>query len=245
MLLDLLTVNLWGLPWPLAIDRHARKRRFREHVLGAAYDLIGIQELWWPWRRALELESLVLPASRRDCGLALAGRMRMRMAARVHHFRHHAGPDRLKRKGVMTTRVENDDGLELTVHVTHLQAGRRRGWVRARQVEDILEVVDKERGPAVLMGDFNFHDGNTDDHQSCECLASAGLEDAAGGAGTRPTFTSRNRYVRHRECAERFDRVFLQSGAGIRLHPVKVEVLDRMTPLSDHHPLRARVHVEA
>jgi endonuclease/exonuclease/phosphatase family metal-dependent hydrolase len=222
-----------------------RRLRFREHVLASAYDLIGIQELWWPWRRALELESLMLPASRRDCGLALAGRLRMRMAARVHHFRHHAGPDRLKRKGVLTTRVETEDGLELTVHVTHLQAGRRCGSVRAKQVEEILQVVAQEHGPALLMGDFNFHHGDGDDDRSCERLAAAGLDDAAGATGTRPTFTSVNRYVRHRQCHERFDRVFLRSADGVRLEPVEVEVLDRMTPLSDHHPLRVRIEVEA
>jgi endonuclease/exonuclease/phosphatase family metal-dependent hydrolase len=184
-----------------------------------------------------------VPASRRDCGLALAGALPIEGAPRVRHFRRHAGPDRLKRKGVLSARVELGGGLEIAVHVTHLQAGRARSAVRSLQIDELLDEIDREASPAVLMGDFNFHAEDAGDARSEARLGDAGFSDAARDAAA-PTFTSRNRYVRHRHCHERFDRVFLRSGGGVRLRPIHAEVLDRITPLSDHHPVRVRVRVE-
>lgn len=39
--IGLVTVNLWGLPWPAAHHRGARKGRFVEHLRDRAYDLVG------------------------------------------------------------------------------------------------------------------------------------------------------------------------------------------------------------
>ncbi len=169
--LQVLTMNLWGLPWPVARDRRDRKRRFLEHMLQFPYDLVGIQELWWPWRRSLRRAPLVLPRSRRDSGLVLAGRLPLHGAARVEPFRDHAGPDRLKRKGLLRAVVAPHPEVRLCTVVTHLQAGRRR-------------------------------------------------------------------------CSERFDRVYLRGGDGVRLVPLEAEVLRvGPRPLSDHHPLRVRLAI--
>jgi endonuclease/exonuclease/phosphatase family metal-dependent hydrolase len=244
VLLDLLTINLWGLPWPLARDRRERKQRFRDHVHDGAYDLIGIQELWWPWHRALELDSLVVPHAQRDSGLALAGRLRLRAAPQVRHFGDHAGIDRFKRKGVLSSRVTLDNGLELAVHVTHLQAGRRHARIRARQVDDLLATVTRDDAPALLMGDFNFYGGDPDDAASCARLRGEGFDDAAEAADAEATYTSSNPYVRRR-CAERFDRVFLRGGSRARFAVRDVEVLTRIgQPVSDHHPVRVRVQID-
>jgi endonuclease/exonuclease/phosphatase family metal-dependent hydrolase len=244
--LDVLTMNLWGLPWPLARDRRARKRRFLDHLLGTSYDIVGIQELWWPWRAAFQLESLLLPESQRDSGLARAGRLRASHRPSVHHFRVGNGIDRLKRKGVMTARVApQSGGEEISVHVTHLQAGPRKGEVRARQVDELLELVTRDCGPAIVMGDFNFHAGDAVDERAIARLASAGLEDAVpDGNETRPTYESTNPYVRRQRCAERFDRVFLKSGRGTRLVAKAARVLNDLAhPFSDHHPLHVCVQI--
>jgi endonuclease/exonuclease/phosphatase family metal-dependent hydrolase len=245
MELDLLTVNLWGLPWPFARERRARKRRFSEHLARASYDVIGIQELWWPWRGALELSSLVVPGSSRDSGLALAGRLAAR-DVRVEHFDEGAGPDRLKRKGVLRASLETPAGDALALWVVHLQAGRRHGAIRARQVRQLLDSQAGERRPLVLMGDFNFYEGSQEDRTSAERLAAAGLADAALAlACAEPTYHAEtNRYLRARRHAHRFDRVYLRHGEGLRLRPLAAEVLRlRPHPVSDHHPLRVRVRL--
>lgn len=246
LLLDVLTMNLWGLPWPLARDRRARKRRFLDHLVGASYDIVGIQELWWPWRAAFQLESLLLPESQRDSGLALAGRLRATQRPRVHHFHAGNGIDRLKRKGVMTARVTPEaGGEEISVHVTHLQAGPRKGEVRARQVDELLGLMATDSGPAIVMGDFNFHAGDPADEKAIARLAGEGFADAIPHGGeNEPTYESTNPYVRRRSCAERFDRVFLKSGSGTRLVAKAARVLnDLASPFSDHHPLHVCVQV--
>jgi endonuclease/exonuclease/phosphatase family metal-dependent hydrolase len=243
--LDLLTMNLWGLPWPLARERRDRKRRFVEHLVRGAYDLVGIQELWWPWRRSLGHAPLVVPPSRRDSGLGLAGRLRACGSARVEHFRDHAGVDRLKRKGVLRTTVEAHPDVRLCAVVTHLQAGRRQARARAAQVDQLLDTVSGERRPVVLMGDFNLHRESALDRRSEARLAAAGFVDAALAVSrSEPTYDSSNPFVRRRRCAERFDRVYLREGGDVRLEPIEAEVVRvRPRPLSDHHPLRVRVAI--
>jgi endonuclease/exonuclease/phosphatase family metal-dependent hydrolase len=242
--LDVLTVNLWGLPWPVSRERRVRKRRLAVHLARRVYDIVGIQELWWPWRRTLELASLVLPETRRDSGLALAGRLPS-LGAAVEHFEHGAGIDRLKRKGVLRANVEAPGGEPLSVWVVHLQAGRRHAAVRTRQVDALAASLAREPRPVVLMGDFNFHEGCAEDRRSAERLLAGGLADAALALEREhPTYHARsNRYAR-RDGAHRFDRVYLRDGAGLRLRPLAADVLD-LGPhaVSDHHPLRVRVRI--
>lgn len=241
--IDLLTVNLWGLPWPAARDRGLRKRRFVEHLHDRSYDLVGIQELWWPWRRSVRRAPLHLPRSRRDSGLALAGRLRLG-ESRVEHFRHHRGVDRLKRKGVLRASAQVAHGVGLSVAVVHLQAGRRHGRLRSRQVEQLLRALESELRPVALMGDFNFYAEVEEDQQSAERLASVGFGDAALAVGRcEPTFVPSNPYVPGRCKAERFDRVYLRSASGVELRPLESEVVHTEHPLSDHHPLRVRVRL--
>jgi endonuclease/exonuclease/phosphatase family metal-dependent hydrolase len=243
--LDLLTVNLWGLPWPVSRHRAVRKHRFVAHLRDRAYDLVGIQELWWPWRRSAKRAPLHVPKSRRDSGLALAGRLRLG-ESRVEHFDHHGGVDRLKRKGVLRARAQAPAGADLSVAVVHLQAGRRHWALRSRQLEQLLAGLESERRPVVLMGDFNFYADVAEDQRSAERLAAAGFDDAARSLGRcEPTFVSSNPYVPGRNRAERFDRVYLRDASDVALRPLDSEVVRTERPLSDHQPLRVRVRVSA
>jgi endonuclease/exonuclease/phosphatase family metal-dependent hydrolase len=241
--LDLLTVNVWALPWPFARDLAERQRRFREHLAQAAYHVVGIQELWWPWHRALRLDSMVSGRGRRDTGLALAGRLGIGKAS-IHHFRRHAGLDRLKRKGVLSARAHLDGGVPLAVHVTHLQAGPLRAGIRARQVDELLTLIARNDAPAILMGDFNFYAQDAEDLESCARLRAAGFVDTADG-DARSTYSRANRYARRRYCDQRFDRVFIRSGPDVVLTAVASEVVDVPDPFSDHDPLHVRVRVAA
>jgi endonuclease/exonuclease/phosphatase family metal-dependent hydrolase len=214
-------------------------------VIEAAYDLIGIQELWWPWNRSLDVDSLLCPESSRDSGLAFAGRLPATEPARIHHYRHRTGFDRLKRKGVLSSRVSCGRGIEVSVHVTHLQAGRDNCDVRARQVDELLEVVSTDDAPALVMGDFNFYAANPEDHASDARLRACGFEDAADTVDPQATYTSANRYVWRRRCAERFDRIFFRNGRGTRFRVLEVEALTELGErVSDHHPVRARLDVD-
>lgn len=248
MLLDVLTLNLWGLPWPISRHRRTRKRRFLDHLLATSYDIVGIQELWWPWRRSFRVEPLLLPRSARDSGLAMTGRLAAVGSPTLRHFRSGSGIDRLKGKGVLSAAVSpGAGGAEIAVHVTHLQAGPRAGAIRARQVDELLSFLATDQRPAVVMGDFNFHTSDPQDRASSERLADAGFEDAVP-ADTEPeaTYTSKNPYVRRGRCHERFDRVFVKSGRGARLVAKAARVLsDVAQPFSDHHPLHVRVQVHA
>lgn len=244
--LDILTVNLWGLPWPWSRERLGRKRRFAAHLAETDYDIIGIQELWWPWHRALRVDDLHIPRARRDAGLALASRVTLVGEARVEHFDHRAGLDGLKRKGVLSASIEPAPGARLSAHVTHLQAGREHAHVRARQIDQLLRTVADPTLPAVLMGDFNFHDGIADDERSERRLLDAGFVDAAvAGACLDATYTSSNPYVRWRDRTERLDRVYLRDGTRTSLRTVDVQVVDLFPhPVSDHHPVRVRVRLD-
>lgn len=243
--LDLLTLNLWGLPWPVARGRRERKRRLVDHLSRRPYDLAGLQELWWPWRRSLDLTPLSLPRGRRDSGLALAGRLPLREEARVEHFDDHGGFDRLKRKGLLRAGVEVSSDAVVSICVTHLQAGRRHAAIRARQLAQLLRALDKERRPIVVMGDFNLHGDVDEDRRSAERLHAAGFKDVAVALSREePTYVPTNPYVRKHRQAERFDRVYLRDGVETRLEPVEVEVLrPQPQPLSDHHPVRARIRL--
>ena len=244
--IDVVTVNLWGLPWPVTRERRLRKRRFAAHLSRSPYDLVGIQELWWPWRRTLDLESLVLPRTSRDSGLALAGRLRIHDAVEVEHFRHGRSVDRLKRKGALRARVETHSGERITVCVVHLQAGLRHAPVRAGQVTQLLGGLGAERGPLLLMGDFNFHRESPQDRRSAARLTEAGFVDAASALDReQPTHhAASNPYVPRRRSPQRFDRVYLRGGEDVALEPLQSEVLRlHPSPVSDHHPLRVRVRI--
>jgi endonuclease/exonuclease/phosphatase family metal-dependent hydrolase len=246
--IDLLTMNLWGLPWPVAHRRRERKLRFFGHLLEAAYDIVGIQELWWPWRNVLPVEHFHIPRSTRDSGLALIGRLKARAEVQVEHYRHRRGIDRLKRKGLLTAIVEPHPDVELAVCVTHLQASRRNADVRACQVDQLLERLHREDRPTVVMGDFNFFADQTEDRHSAKRIAEAGFVDAAETTGSRyATYSSNNPFVRggyRGHSAERFDRIFLRDAAGYRFEPLELQVAHGLAqPFSDHHPVHVRAQL--
>lgn len=253
MELDILTMNLWGLPWPVSRDRHDRKRRFVDHLQRNEYDIVGLQELWWPWRADVPRELFRLPRGRRDSGLALGGRLRDRASVEVEYFDARGGIDRLKNKGLLKAPVEITDGIEIVICVTHLQFGRGRAATRSHQVDQLLRALEQERRPTVLMGDFNFHSAIAEDDSSARRMIDSGFADAAvlvhgSDRPLRPTYTSDNPYVRRRDHHERFDRVYLRDAAAgdVRIHALGLEEADVLTtPVSDHHPVHARVRVES
>jgi endonuclease/exonuclease/phosphatase family metal-dependent hydrolase len=226
-----LTANLWGLPWPVSRDRVGRKERFAEFLARLSPDIVGLQELWWPWRLRFPVAPLRMPRSWRDAGLALCGRLASDGRVDLVPFRYHRGADRLKRKGILHGVIRAGEA-ELRVIVTHFQAGRRHATIRLRQAHALRALVERVREPVVCLGDFNFYAG--DDARSSELLAGAGFRDAAVATGNlSPTFWSRGE-------SERFDRIYVRDGASASITPRSVMVLSgKDNPWSDHAPVSA------
>ncbi len=238
---DVLSLNVWGLPWPISRARGPRFRRILEHLSDNAHDIVGLQELWGGTHRLLERLAPHLPRGRGDSGLALAGVFRPLERPRLRAFRRGSGVDRLKAKGVLDALVTVPGLGELRVLVTHLQADARHATTRAHQVDELLEEAASQDIATVLMGDFNLYAGDHTDAASAARLAAAGFRDAALEAGdAAPTYCSRNPYVGG-GVAERFDRVYLRNGPRVWLEAVATRVLQPASPLSDHHPLFARL----
>ena len=71
--LDILTLNVWGLPWPLSRKRGLRMKRIRACLADRQDDLVGVQELWGGTHRALP--QLRRGSGSGDSGLAIGGRL--------------------------------------------------------------------------------------------------------------------------------------------------------------------------
>jgi endonuclease/exonuclease/phosphatase family metal-dependent hydrolase len=233
--LRILSLNVWGLPWPLSRARRQRFARLRRQL--GHWDLLGLQEVWRPWSLDLPVPGLRHPESSGDAGLAIAGSLADSAEdVRLTHFSRARGTDRLASKGVLLSELHLQAGA-VRIGVTHLNASRSGATVRRHQVDELLDAVGE--GPAVLMGDFNFYAGH--DEGSEQALHDAGFVDA-GGAEAVPTYLPRNPFVLHRE-AQRFDRVYVRSGEAVEVEARGLRVLPRLW--SDHQPVAVDLRVAA
>lgn len=209
--IQILTLNTWGLPFPIA--RSSPWRRFpgiRRMLDQRQADIVGLQEVWRGARRLLDgLEGLRRGPDTRhlDSGLALVSPHPISNLSE-RSFTAARGVDRLKQKGMLTARVELPEVGPIEVLVTHLQAGGgpANAAVRGLQVEQLLEVVDGWQGPTLVMGDFNLSEGEPVDDQTAARLLAAGFVDTGGAEGNRaPTHAD----------GQRYDRIYLRSPDGV------------------------------
>ena len=233
--LDVLTLNTWGLPTPVAWDRRGRMPDIAQLVTEDAPDVVGLQEVWRGALHLLDLD-LVRPDLAGDSGLALVTpHPVLRRSATAYD--EASGSDRLKRKGVLATQIDLPDAGPSWIVVTHLQASdsAEAAQIRADQVDTLLRATSDEQGPAVLMGDFNFYAGNAEDQRSAARLRDAGWVDSTDVAGGAEATYPGN--------GERFDRILVRASDSRCLAPERVEVLHPRTRLSDHQPVRASLRV--
>lgn len=234
---DVVTMNAWGLPEPIAPDRRDRLPLIADFVRERTPDLVAFQEVWRGAVSLLGLDGLRREGRDGDSGLALWSPHPVR-DVRAHTFRAARSVDAWKDKGVLAATVDFPDLGVVRVLVTHLQAGdgSRNAAVRAAQVEQILSLVDDR--PTMVLGDFNFYVDEPLDVASAGRLAERGLVDAAVHLGSiEPTYPG---------SSHRFDQVWL---AG--LVPTALEVIaydddprTRNPPrLSDHRPVRVGIEV--
>lgn len=242
--ISVVSINIWGLAWPIA-----KKRGQRMRALGSldleSYDVVGMQEVWRgahrriPWRARIER-----PQTRGDSGLALTGRLPVLIEPRLVPFVASAGVERLKKKGILVSQIAVPDVGPVWIVVTHFQAGPRAGSVRAAQAAELLAVMEDNPGPSIIIGDFNLYRQHDVDAQTEQRLADAGLVDIALELGDpEATYVAENPYTWKGEEGERFDRIYLRSSDEVALEAVASAVLSYEEPLSDHQPLTARIRV--
>jgi len=231
--LDVLTWNLWGLPWPLARQRRRRFARAARWLSRQAWDLVALQEAWHPHHRELAVPGLRRVEDRGDAGLAVSGTLARNASLEQVRFAARASVDRFKAKGLL---LAHTGGLVMAS--THLQAGLRHASVRRAQLEQLLAVLAERREPVVLLGDLNLHGDHETDLGSARLLGDAGFRDVAQALRTAaPTWSPRNPFVPTGAAPERFDRIYVRDGELGSLVPVRVRTLPAIA--SDHLPVAA------
>lgn len=242
--IEIVSLNAWGLPSPLAPHRRERLPRIARWLQDVNPDVVAIQELW-----SGSTAYLPMPVQRRsvsgDDGLAMAGRAPMTERATLH-FDHARSWDMFKKKGAMRGRVHTAGGPDLWVVVTHLQAGygRANARVREQQVDQLLGWTKDLDGPVVFVGDFNIDTTFPEDAGTFKRLHGAGLVDLADSFGaTEATYPGDG---------HRYDHILARGGAGWKIVTDAVVVVEydddphtaAPAMFSDHRPLRARLHLE-
>jgi endonuclease/exonuclease/phosphatase family metal-dependent hydrolase len=239
--IDIVTVNAWGLPAPIAPQRAHRMRALARWLQRVDADVVGMQEVWSGAVPLLPL-AVVRSGGDGDDGLALRAK---RSLADVERLRFHdaRGWDAMKQKGALRGRVRLAGGEQVWVVVTHMQAGygAKNAVVRERQLDEILGWIARLEGPVVLLGDLNMDDRMPEDVTGLARLSSAGFVDVADRVGaTEATYPGDG---------HRYDRIFVRGGDACVLTAESVEVVDydddpateAPERLSDHHPLHARL----
>lgn len=230
MQLDLLTLNLWDLPWPVSRARGRRLPRAFDWLRGR-HDVVGLQELW---RKRPPLFDRPL-FHRPEAGLGLLAHGLGE--TRYHPFRARRGVERFKRKGVLAAVL---DELDVVVGVLHTQAGSPYGRIRREQLEEADGWMRDLAGrrPIVLMGDVNLDDSRADDRDTATWMERRGWQDVHPD---EPTFAPCNPWVSKAHGA-RLDRIYLLDGDR-PLVAEHAEVVLKHEPVSDHYGLHALVRV--
>ncbi len=238
MVLTVLSLNTWGLPWPISRDREARFAALTDTPELQA-DVVGLQEIWSgaPWKSR---RPLIRPSTRGDSGLGLLTDYPVTGTA-FYAFRDKEGADRLKRKGVFAIELELPDIGSIWVASMHAQSGSRKAAPRAVQLRRAAAWLDDLRGdaPVVWVGDFNLEDHDPVDQATSAWLVDAGFEDA-GEHRPEPTWHTHNRWVSRGEA--RYDRIYVKDGRNVDVSVLDIEVVLDDTPLSDHYGVQSRLH---
>lgn len=181
--LHLLSFNTWLLGSPGSVSPGIRRKTLVSELPDC--DIVALQEVWEPHRTKL-LDQLcsagakwhvILPEDRSDefskSGLVLLTSLDV-LKWKPHRYKAEAGEDALKNKGALLARLRAEDGRELDVVVTHLQAdpilGPWRGSAtRRKQLCELIAFVESSREefarelesnhqpPLLIVGDFNIN----------------------------------------------------------------------------------------
>jgi endonuclease/exonuclease/phosphatase family metal-dependent hydrolase len=267
--LRLATLNVWGLPWPIAREGAARMDAIGARLPALELDWMLFQEVWTQGARLQLIEAGrragLVHAWHRDAALGGSGLLVLAREAfrdphfeaytvrgfpqRVWHGDYHGG------KGFCTLRFATAGG-SLTLIDTHLHAQYGDDAYndeyphRVAQVVQISAAIVGASSPVLAAGDFNFSEGR---HEYEIFTGLTGMRDGAAELDRRePTTLGANPYRRERvpHDDERIDYVFARDGEGARLRVRSIErIFDDPPPAggpaaySDHAGLLAEVEL--
>ncbi|MGC6415493.1 MAG: endonuclease/exonuclease/phosphatase family protein [Bradymonadia bacterium] len=244
--LTLMSYNVHGLPSVITMDDTSARMKAISPRL-SPYAVIAIQEDFDEMHRQ-ELLTDVDHAEQRTFSEALDGRVygsgltflsRFNVVAafEIHYStcfgRFDSASDCLASKGLQAIRIQIDDGVELDIYNTHLEAGNGTDDAEARgvQVSELLQALTAFSGDRALMvlGDTNLHEDKPVDAAELRRLYDEG--------GLKDTCIEL-------DCPEpnRIDRILYRSSDDLVIEPQGWRVSDEFNdesgiPLSDHDPI--------
>ncbi len=235
--LEVISYNTWGVPFPFS--RGARRGRLSGASGWLAQhraEVVGLQEVFGRSRSFLEPGdgTTLLADDQVETGLAVLSTLPIQPRGQELFAPERRG-DVMTRKGFVHAAVTLDNGVELEVFVTHMEAGLAYER-RQRAARRLLAAVDAADGPVVVLGDFNLSE-DPRDLDIERRFAEAGWRDAGADGG--PT---------HRIFDERFDRIYLKHGETWCVSASEYAVLGDAHGVdaawSDHRPVWARLEIE-
>jgi len=271
MQLRLLSLNVWGLPWPVSRNPDTRMRLIGAGLADLALDAVGFQEVWTASAREVLIESgraagLEYSWSRDrllgSSGLLVLSRWPIRetsftpyalggLPQRLTHFDYYGG------KGFVQCVLDLPVG-EFELITSHLQASYGRvgyadeylGHRVAQMIELALAVATSER-PLAVLGDLNARPHR--DEMSL-LLGATGLTDVAVAIGRDvPTLLPYSPYgPDEAPPGKRIDYTLARSGTQLGIRPVEaMRTFDTEFPLggkratfSDHTGVLAELDLD-
>lgn len=255
--LNILTLNVWGLPGPLVEDR---KERFER--LGAqlnAYDIVTLQETFSDDIEILKQTTGFAYHSRHNnssfyrlgSGLYTLSKYPI-IKTDSMTFGRCTVADCLARKGVYMTRIDHPKIGPIDVYTTHYQAEDKPTSEKIRIEEDnavLQEIMARNHSeyPVIVTGDFNFL---PDQLEYKDLLAKLPLIDTFRAFNPNEAgYTSHpdNPYKTDKS-PERLDYIFYLPKTGIQYDILDVSVtlnspVDGYT-LSDHYGVKAHFRIQ-
>lgn len=245
-----LTLNIWGLAWPIGCDLEVRVQSIGAALPELELDVAAFQEVWTAtsrnelidWGAAAGLSHAWFPPQGAG-GLLILSRDEV-SDARFERFYLRGFPEKVQHadywgeKGFATVTLETKTGA-IALVTTHLHASYRARVEdeyighRTGQVVQLAAAITDIDSPVIVLGDFNMQE----DFEEYRVLRGlTGLRDLAAGLDRRqPTILASSPYRRKNGSkGERIDYVFHRGGVRASLVPRSIErVLDEEFQSSD------------
>jgi len=237
------TLNVFGLPWPLAPDVEPRCQRIARQIASENADVVALQEAWgedasapfaMPYHhRASCRQPACLYGS---SGLMTLSRHPIRRAE-TRFFDAGEGIETIVSKGILRTTVALPDG-ELDVWNLHLQSGLDDAAIRAAQIAQLLRWLERDANVhrAAVAGDFNCAPGDPEFATLRAGMQRLGFVHASCG---KPTYDATVNPLAMPERPKEIDHIFVR-GHGTALAAARCfdQPIDGQLP-SDHFGVEA------
>jgi endonuclease/exonuclease/phosphatase family metal-dependent hydrolase len=161
MKLRLASINFWGLPWPLSVQKKARIAKLISFIRKNSFDIICMQEIWRTWDLDLLKSRLkeyyffdYAKRKRNPSGLAIISRFPIIEEYFIPFWNLHY--EFALKKGMLIAKVIAGKNIMRIIN-THLISTFRplRSKIWARQLTSVYSALNNI--PTLVFGDFNFN----------------------------------------------------------------------------------------